>query len=61
MFDDLMKAAVSVAKLPVTAVADAVTLGGVLTDKPRPYTAQAASDLMRNLDNATKPDDRRRR
>lgn len=34
----LTKAAVSVVKLPVTIAADAVTLGGSLTDKDRPFT-----------------------
>lgn len=56
MFDSLLKAAVAVVKLPVTVAADAVTLGGSLTDKDRPYTADALSDLVKNLENATKPD-----
>lgn len=58
MLDSLLKAAVSVVKLPVTVAADAITLGGSLTDKDRPYTADALSDLVKNLENATKPDSR---
>lgn len=55
LLEDLTKAAVSVVKLPVAVVADAVTLGGSLTDQRKPYTAQAAEDLVKNLDNASKP------
>lgn len=55
ILEDLAKAAVSVVKLPVAAVADAVTLGGALTDEDTPYTAQAAGDIIKNLANATKP------
>lgn len=51
----LAKAAVSVVSLPVAVVADVVTLGGTLTDKDAPYTAAAASDLVKNLQDATSP------
>lgn len=54
LIESLAKAAVSVVKLPVTVAADAVTLGGTLTDKDRPYTADALADLIRNLEDATK-------
>ena len=37
----------------VAAVADVVTLGGSLTDKDKPYTAEAVSDVLKNLENAT--------
>lgn len=56
ILNDLTKAAVSVVKLPVSAAADAVTMGGLLTDKRTPYTAENLSDLIRNLENATKPE-----
>lgn len=56
IFNDLAKAAVSVAKLPVSVAADVVTLGGSLTDREKPYTADNVSDLVRNLENATDPD-----
>ena len=55
ILESLAKAAVSVVRIPVGIAADAVTLGGVLTDKERPYTADAVSDLVRNLENAAKP------
>lgn len=56
MFESLLKAAVSVVKLPVTVAADALTLGGALTDREQPYTADALSDLVKNLEDATRPD-----
>lgn len=49
----LTKAVVATVALPVDAVADAITLGGALTDKPRPYTAERARDIMRALNEAT--------
>jgi hypothetical protein len=55
ILEDLAKAAVSVVKLPVSVAADAVTLGGVLTDRDKPYTADNVSDLVENLENATEP------
>jgi len=56
MFGDLFKAVVGVITVPVAIVADVVTLGGVLTDKGQTYTADAVSDVVKNLENATKPD-----
>lgn len=56
LIEGLAKAAVGVVTIPVAVVADAVTLGGSLTDKSRPYTADAVSDMVKNLQNATKPD-----
>jgi len=55
MFDKLLKAAVGIVTLPVDVAADVITLGGSLTDKPRPYTAEKARHIMRNIDEATKP------
>jgi hypothetical protein len=55
IFESMLKAAVGVATLPVTLVADVATLGGVLTDKPVPYTADAVSDIVTNLKDASKP------
>ena len=55
MIGNLLKAAVGIVTLPVDVIADVVTLGGALTDKPRPYTAEKASSIVRNLDKATKP------
>ena len=55
MLESLAKAAVSVVTVPVAVAADVVTLGGALTDKEKPYTANAVSDLIENLQNATDP------
>ena len=56
MLESLTKAALGVVTVPVAVVADVVTLGGVLTDKPEPYTAEAVSDVVKNLKNAANPD-----
>jgi len=58
MLESLAKAAASVVTVPVAVVADVVTLGGSLTDKDKPYTAEAVGDLVDNLKDATKPDRR---
>lgn len=55
MLESLAKAAVGVVTVPAAVVADVVTLGGSLTDKDRPYTADAVSDVVQNLENATDP------
>ncbi len=55
MFESLTKAVVGVAKLPVAAVADAVTLGGSLNDREKPYTAEAVGEILDNLADATNP------
>ena len=51
----LAKAAAAVVTVPVAVVADAITLGGSLTDKDKPYTYEACSDLVDNLKDATHP------
>ena len=53
MIESLAKAAVGVVTLPVAVVADAVTLGGSLSDKPKPYTAEAVGEILDNLADAT--------
>ena len=55
MLESLAKAATAVITVPVAVVADYVTLGGSLTDKDRPYTADAVSDLIDNLKDAAQP------
>lgn len=55
MLESLAKAATAVVTVPVAVVADVVTLGGSLTDKKEPYTAEAVGDLVDNLKDATKP------
>ena len=57
MLESLAKAAVAVVTVPVAAVADVVTMGGVLTDKESTYTGEAVSDAMKNLRDAAKPKD----
>lgn len=52
---DIAKAATAVVTIPVGVVADVVTLGGTLTDTKQPYTAEAVSDFVQNLKNATTP------
>lgn len=56
MLSDLAKAAAGVVTIPVALVADVITMGGAMTDKDEPYTATAVSDVVKNLENATKPD-----
>lgn len=55
MIESLAKAAVGVVTVPVAVVADAVTLGGALTDKDQPYTADAVGDVVQNLKDAAAP------
>jgi len=53
---DLTKALVGVVvETPIAIVADALTLGGLITDKDKPYTATALKGVMKNVENATKP------
>jgi hypothetical protein len=53
MFESLLKAVVGVVTLPVAAVADVVTLGGTLSNQDS-YTATAAKNVLKNLEEATK-------
>jgi len=58
MIESLAKAAVAVVTVPVAVVADVVTMGGALTDKDKPYTAEAVEDFVDNLKDAATPDKR---
>ena len=58
MIESLAKAAAAVVTVPVAVVADVVTLGGALTDKDQPYTAEAVEDFVDNLKDAATPDKR---
>ena len=51
-----VKAASSVIDVPVSVAADVVTLGGALTDKDQPYTADAAERLVQNVKDIADPD-----
>ena len=55
--ESLLRAGVAVVRLPVAVVADTITMGGHLTDRDEPYTASAAKDLVRNLEDAASPRD----
>jgi hypothetical protein len=56
MFDNLFKATLGVALLPVAAAADVVTLGGVLTDNNKPFTQECAETIASNLRDAVTKD-----
>ncbi len=56
ILESLAKAAVNVVAAPVAVVADVVTLGGALTDKDKPYTAEVGEDFVQNLSDAGNPD-----
>lgn len=52
----LTKAVVGVVvETPIAIAADVITLGGSLTDKQRPYTAEAVSKVVKNVQEATQP------
>ena len=55
LLNSLAKVAVGVVATPVALAADVITLGGSLTDKDTPYTAEALADILKNLENATDP------
>lgn len=54
LIESLAKAAVGVVAAPVSVVADVVTLGGALTDRERPYTADQIAQIVKNLEDAVK-------
>ena len=55
MFGNLLKAVVGiVVETPVSLVADVITLGGTLTDRDEPYTSEALSKVVDNIEKATK-------
>lgn len=57
LLGNLTKAVVGVVvETPIAVVADVVTLGGSLNDTKEPYTATALKGVMKNVENATKPD-----
>lgn len=56
MLESLAKAAVGVVvETPLAIAADVVTLGGALTDRDQPYTAEAISNVVENVSDAVKP------
>lgn len=57
MLESLAKAATAIVTVPVAIAADVITIGGTCNDKEngRTYTADAVSDMIDNLKDATKP------
>lgn len=54
MLGNLFKAAVGIAiETPIAIAADALTLGGTLTDKREPYTATALKKVVQNVQETT--------
>ena len=50
LLNSLVKASVGVVvETPLAFIADTVTLGGALTDKEVPYTAEALEEILKNL------------
>jgi len=59
MLGDITKAVVGVAiETPVALVADVVTMGGAINERPEPYTASAIKNVVKNIENATKPENK---
>jgi hypothetical protein len=55
MFGNLFKAVVGVVvETPLAIIADVATLGGSLTDTKEPYTVTALSNVVDNVQKATK-------
>lgn len=54
-FNSSLRAAAAAVSVPVAIAVDAVTLGGSLNDKDRPYTVDACSDLMKNVKDMASP------
>jgi len=50
-----VKAASAVVDVPVSVVADVVTMGGVLSDKDESYTSSAAGRFVKNVSDMTDP------
>lgn len=53
--ESLLRASVAAVRIPVSIAADAVTMGGHLTDRREPYTQTAVRDLMQNIEDAARP------
>lgn len=54
MLESLTKAVVGVViETPVAVAADVITLGGSLTDREEPYTSEAISKVVENVQNST--------
>lgn len=57
MFKSLSRAVVgAVVDVPLSVVADVVTLGGVCTGRDTPYTAKAVARVVKNVEDSVEPD-----
>jgi hypothetical protein len=50
LFGKILEVTIKTIALPISIVADVVTLGGVITDKKRTYTGEALRDLYEDID-----------
>ena len=50
LFGTLLRTTIHVVTLPVDVVKDVATMGGVLTDKDEPYTAEKARKIKRDTE-----------
>jgi hypothetical protein len=56
LLNSLTKAVVGViVDTPLAIAADVVTLGGAITEQDSPYTAKAVKRVVKNVENAVKP------
>ena len=50
LFGQIVRTAVNVVMLPVELVKDTLTLGGVITEQPKPYTEQRLEKLAEDAE-----------
>ena len=50
LLGSLLKTTIHIVTTPVEIAKDMVTMGGVLTDQDKPYTAQRAAKLKRDIE-----------
>jgi hypothetical protein len=58
VFEELTKAVVNTAVLPVKVAADVVTGGGLATERDETYTGEQVRKIVKNLDDATRDEDK---
>lgn len=55
IINNLVKATVGVViETPIAIAADVITMGGAMTDKDKPYTAEALEKVVKNITETTK-------
>lgn len=58
MFKELTKAVLgTVVQTPVALAMDVITMGGECNGRHEPYTASAVKNVLKNLDDAVKPEE----